>query len=122
MTMTICSFIEIAEIRELAKIRRAVESTSFDKSEQASSLRLQTLAGFLCIKKALVAAMDAKEPPVGLKEKDVIVGHNAAGAPILVSIPETIRNQFKKICVSVSHTRDYACGYIVFEEKARNVP
>lgn len=109
-------FVETVPLRDIALNRKAIESACFDQRESAHALAVRTLAGFLCVKKAVVTATRFTNNNCGCCEKDILVGHDDNGAPCILDMPEAVRDRLPGMCVSVSHTADHACGCVVIEE------
>lgn len=103
-------------ISDIEDNRSALETAFFNPSESAVSLASRTLAGFLCVKKAIVAAANFTDKNIGCAEKDILVGHDDLGAPGILDMPKAVADRLGKICVSVSHTADNACGCAVIGE------
>jgi phosphopantetheinyl transferase (holo-ACP synthase) len=122
--MRIRPFVEIVALRETSLTRGAIESASFDPRESAPALSVRTLAGFLCVKKTVVAAacfIRNASGGGGCTEKDIIVGHDRLGAPRILEMPTRVQSRLRHICVSISHTANYACGCAVIEEETSDV-
>ena len=110
-------YVETVAIREVEKNRPAIEAVCFDARESASSLRAQTLAGFLCVKKAVVRGLRALDGSIDVHESDILVGHDEFGAPSIPTMPQRRPDGPPAPAVSVSHTREHAWGCAVFGEQ-----
>jgi phosphopantetheinyl transferase (holo-ACP synthase) len=115
--MHIRSFVETVAIREIATKRAEIETACFAHQESAALLRLQTLAGIVCVKRAVGAALGFHGHVPRPCEKDIIIGHDVYGAPIILEMPGTAQENFPSLCISLSHTKDHACGCAVLELK-----
>lgn len=111
-------FVETVALHDVAFNRAAIEASSFDPCESPSALPLRTLAGFLCVKKAVAAAVHFTDNNTVCREKDVLVGHDNQGAPRIFDMPGAVSDLRGKIRVSVSHTARHACGCAVIGENA----
>jgi phosphopantetheinyl transferase (holo-ACP synthase) len=118
--MRIRPFVEIIPLKDLSLNRGAIEAACFDARESASKLPTRTMAGFLCVKKAVVAATRSADTGSACCEKDIIVGHDGYGAAIIVELPAAVRDMLPGMCVSVSHTSVHACGCAVVEEGTKD--
>lgn len=113
------SFLEIVLLADVKRSRNVVMEEKFSIREKAHLARapLQTVAGFLAVKKA-VAALAASVSGVGLDEREVVLSHAKSGAPRLVSIPKKLCADMpdkKNILVSISHSKTHAFGLAVFK-------
>lgn len=75
---------------------------------------LRTLAGFHCVKKALIDG-SAEYGLGSFAESDFVLGHGDGGTPVVLRSPASVIERFRKICISVSHTADHAAGMAVFD-------
>jgi phosphopantetheinyl transferase (holo-ACP synthase) len=116
--MRIRPFVEIIPLKDVSLNRGAIEAAYFDARESAPRLPARTMAGFLCVKQAVVAAARSAGTGSACCEKDIIVGHDGYGAARIVEMPAAVRDMLPGVCVSVSHTSDHACGCAVVEEDA----
>ena len=113
-------FVETVALHDIALNRKAIEASCFDPRESPPALPLRTLAGSLCIKKAVLAAARFTDNKTGCREKDVLVGHDGLGAPRIFFMPGAVRDRLGPIRVSVSHTADHACGCVVIAEDSND--
>lgn len=111
-------FVETVALRDVARDRAAIEASFFDPGESPAALPLRTLAGFMCVKKAVVAATRYADNTADCREKDVLLGHDGNGAPVIVTMHGTDRYGIGRIRVSAAHTARHACGCAVIEEDA----
>jgi phosphopantetheinyl transferase (holo-ACP synthase) len=118
--MRIRSFVETISLAETANNRMVLESGCFTERESSSSLSLKTLAGLVCIKKAVCAALAERVFGLAALEKEIVLGHDANGAPMIKEMPAAAQRKIRSLCVSLSHTKDLACGCAVIEEEADN--
>jgi phosphopantetheinyl transferase (holo-ACP synthase) len=118
--MRIRPFVEIISLQDISLNRGAIEAACFDPRESAPQLPVRTIAGFLCIKKAVVAAARSADTGSVCREKDIIVGHDGYGAARVVDMPAAVRDRLRGMCISVTHTADFACGCAVVEEDNRD--
>ena len=77
---------------------------------------LQTVLGFVALKKALIQLIQSAYPGVSLHEKDIRLGHSPEGAPLVVEIKGLWdRTKLPPVHLSISHTRDHVYGLAVME-------
>ena len=102
------SYLETLQVAAAEAGRRRIEEEHFSPREivDLGRRRVQSLAGSLALKRALVrlwaAAGAAVEP------RDFELGHHASGAPRIVAAPEGVA--LADVFVSISHTRQWAYG------------
>jgi phosphopantetheinyl transferase (holo-ACP synthase) len=119
----VCSFLESASIAETRRTLAVVLARDFSPAE-ANSLRagpVQTVAGFLALKRAVIAAARALSPDTELREREVVLRHDASGAPRLLRVPARLEKkvQRRRLFVSISHTRETAWGLVSYQEARR---
>jgi hypothetical protein len=73
----------------------------------------QSWAGFLAVKRALIA-LTRDCTGIDCTEADFVLGHESSGAPVLLDMPGQLRSS-GSIAISVSHTRAHAYGLAVLE-------
>lgn len=79
---------------------------------------LQTVVGFVALKKALIQLIQSASPEVLLHEKDIRLSHSTDGAPRIAEINGLLdRTKLPPIHLSLSHTREYAYGLAVMEAR-----
>jgi len=120
--MQIRTFVETVAIPEIATRRAEIETACFAQQESASLLRLQTLAGIVCVKRAVKAALASRTALAVVDEKDIVIGHDGQGAPIILELPAAacFRGKGHTLCISLSHTKNHACGCAVIEQEPDN--
>ena len=69
---------------------------------------MQSRAGFLALKRALVGLWAAAGAVTPVVPRDFELGHHASGAPRLVSAPGGVN--LADVFISISHTRQWAYG------------
>jgi phosphopantetheinyl transferase (holo-ACP synthase) len=117
--MTVRACVEIEALSDIERRRAAAEADYFDERENAPMLGLATFAGFVCVKKAVVAAALVAEGAV-VRERDIILAHDGRGAPIVQTLPSGAKSALGRLHVSLSHTKDFACGCAAFEKDDAN--
>ena len=118
--MPLVPFIRTIALDHAALHRGSFEERCFDPCEGAAALRLQTLAGLLCDKKAIAAGCCARGRQTAFDIKKIILRHDENGAPAIVSLPPEFTPQHRHIAVSLSHTARFACGCAVFAKALDN--
>jgi hypothetical protein len=113
--MTIQSYLQILKLDRVRNDRAEIETSCFDPAEQPSSLALPTLAGLLCVKKALTEACHHDDLNA-FTEKDFVLGHGDRGDPVIIHAPRRFTDRYRKICVSISHTADSAAGLAALDK------
>jgi phosphopantetheinyl transferase (holo-ACP synthase) len=113
--MHIRSFVETVSLKEIANHRPEIESSCFALRESPSSLRLRTLAGIVCVKKAVRAALGSTGLRPAIGERDIVVGHDGPGRPVLLEMPRLAHGMIDTLCVSLSHTKNHAWGCAVIQ-------
>jgi phosphopantetheinyl transferase (holo-ACP synthase) len=90
--------------------RRRIEEEHFSPREIADlgRRRVQSLAGFLALKRALARLWVDAGAAAALAPRDFELGHHASGAPRLVAAPQGVA--LADVFVSISHTRLWAYG------------
>ena len=109
------SSLERVSIDEVENNWERIGQECFTAEERTAlaSRKAQTRAGFLAVKRALVALHAGVGEKPRFKEKEFVLTHNARGAPKLV------RSPFKgggTIFLSISHTREQAYGLAALAE------
>lgn len=99
--------IESVAVAAVEADRRRVEEQDFSPEEIADlgRRRVQSLAGFLALKRAL-AGLCIEAGAASAQPRDFVLGHRANGAPRLLDDPAGLVPG--KVLVSVSHTRRWA--------------
>ena len=116
------SSLETVSIAEVERDRLRIRSQCFtpDELDGIAGKRTQTLAGFLAVKRSLVALFSSVLPAVDFSEKDFVLSHRENGAPLLVSVPQPLRDECGRtatdVRISISHTRHWAYGLSVYRE------
>lgn len=116
--LRIHSALEVLSIEEVERERDelAIRHFSPEESAEIAGRRAQTTAGFLAAKRALVrlfAQVDGRET---FHERDFVLTHHTNGAPRIVSLPgDSVPGE--AVYVSISHTRRFAYGLAVMEER-----
>jgi phosphopantetheine--protein transferase-like protein len=102
---------ETIAIEAAASDRARIEEEHFRDAEIADlgNRRVQSLAGALALKRALVALWaEAAGGAAPARPRDFGIGHLGSGAPLLVSAPPGLDPA--RVRVSISHTREWAYG------------
>ena len=97
-----------SQVAAVAAERRRIEEEHFSPGEIAGlgSRRVQSLAGALALKRALVRVWAGAGTAVA--PRDFEIGHHDNGAPRLVAAPAGVA--LADVYVSISHTRQWAYG------------
>lgn len=114
--------VEVVAIDDVERNRSALEAECFAEREvlELSGRRIQSTAGFLAVKRALVRLLGCAGNSRGPAERSFVLGHVRSGAlrvvdaPALSDGPADIRDALR---VSVSHTRQFAYGLAAVEEE-----
>ncbi len=101
---------EALEVAAVSAGRERIEEEHFSRPEIADlgSRRVQSLAGFLALKRALVGLWSDAGAAAPAAPRDFHLGHHASGAPRLVAAPEGV--VLANVRISISHTRKWAYG------------
>jgi phosphopantetheine--protein transferase-like protein len=104
------SRLETLAVAEVEAERRQIEERFFSPAEigDLGNRRVQSLAGFLTLKRALAALGVDTGCATAAGPRDFELSHHANGAPRLVAVPEGIA--LADVFVSISHTRQWAYG------------
>ena len=122
------SHMEIVSIDYVKSNRAGIRERFFSPQEDLllSSRHVQTTAGFMALKKALVQCFRALSGGGQYGEKDFILAHGDKGGPEIRKIPEIPGRDEKSLSarlhVSIAHTKTAACGLVVFQEDIRDQP
>jgi phosphopantetheinyl transferase (holo-ACP synthase) len=113
--LPVYSSLERVPIQEVEADWERIGHESFTEEEKTAldSKRAQTRAGFLAVKKALVALYSDRRERGPFREKEFVLSHNEKGAP------ELVRSQVadgSTPFISISHTREQAYGIAVLQE------
>ena len=116
----VANCLESVEISEVRRERPAILARDFQPIE-AEALRAgpaRTVAGFVALKRALVALARSLAPGVEASARDFALGHDAGGAPIVTSLPRGVEALLRRgrLRVSISHTSTTAHGLAAFQE------
>jgi phosphopantetheinyl transferase (holo-ACP synthase) len=119
------SFLEIVAVDHVKAQWSSLSKSCFsqDEIDALSSRPIQSAAGAVALKRALVRLGSSRWNAPGLAEKDFTLSHDPGGAPRLESMagaaaaaagggPAGIR-------ISLSHTKKHACGLAVLVEEIR---
>ena len=90
-----------------------------DELVHLTSRSVQTAAGFLAVKRALLRMFTSGDTPGNFCERDFALTHTDRGAPRLLSIPqdtECIAWDADAISISISHTKVHAYGFVSYQE------
>ncbi len=90
--------------------RRRIEDEHFSAAELADlgRRRVQSLAGFLAIKRALAGLWVEAGGGAAARPREFELGHHANGAPRLVAAPAGVAPE--EALISIAHTRQWAYG------------
>lgn len=119
------SFLERVAIAEVREDASSVTGRCFTDRELAelTGKRAQTMAGFLALKKALVALFASLDAGATFSERDFVLAHDEDGAPRIISSPPPPKSEdqcaMKTPCISIAHTREWAYGLAVCQEAGR---
>ena len=109
-------FMESVAIAAVTADREKIAAADFTPGELAAiaGRRVQTMAGFLALKKALVALYGTVAPAIPCRPIDFVLAHRASGAPYLAFAPPIPGDPL--LAVSVSHTRGWAYGLAALQD------
>jgi phosphopantetheinyl transferase (holo-ACP synthase) len=104
------SHLESLQVATVEAGRRRIEEEHFSPREIADlgSRRVQSLAGFLALKRALVRLWAAAGASAAAEPRDFELGHHTSGAPRVVAAPQGV--ELADVFVSIAHTRKWAYG------------
>jgi len=110
------SRLETLAIAEVEAARDTIEARDFSPAEIADlgRRRVQSLAGFLALKRALVALWRDAGFAAAAAPRDVELAHRASGAPQVAAAPPGL----PEALVSIAHTRHWAYGLAVLPQSA----
>jgi len=113
-----CSRLETIRVAAVAAGRGQIVEEHFSPRETADlgRRRVQSLAGFLALKRALVGLWAAAGAAAEAAPRDFELGHHASGAPRLVAAPAGVA--LADVYVSISHTRQWAYALAALGEGA----
>jgi phosphopantetheinyl transferase (holo-ACP synthase) len=102
-------------IPDVARRRRELLEEHFAPQErrEAEALPDRTVAGRLAVKEATAGLL--RERGWTISPSAVILGRGEGGAPLLLGLPAAV-GAGRRILISISHTRDHACGLAVLED------
>jgi phosphopantetheinyl transferase (holo-ACP synthase) len=102
--------LETLEVAAVAAGRERIVAEHFASREivDLGKRRVQSLAGFLALKRALAGLSVAAGAASAAAPRDFELGHHASGAPRLVAGPAGV--SLEDVFVSISHTRLWAYG------------
>jgi phosphopantetheinyl transferase (holo-ACP synthase) len=110
----------VAEDRE----RYAAEQCSPAEQLALAGRHVQSLAGTVALKAAVIDLLSTLYPDVELSRRDVEIGHEPGGAPevrhLPVSLPTGSGGTPAKLFVSITHTKEHAIGLAVLEQRMEN--
>jgi phosphopantetheinyl transferase (holo-ACP synthase) len=105
----------VAEERE----RFAAEHCSAAEQAALGGRHVQSLAGAIALKAALVDLLSSLFPDVELSRRQVELGHEPDGAPEIRSLPVALPTlpdgTPAKLYISITHTKEHAIGLAVLE-------
>ena len=112
----IISKLEIISILDYKNKLQKLFPNCFDTSEieELNNKSIQTILGYYAIKTAVKKILNDINPEININDKNIIISHNALGAPVLKKI-----NSKKGICmsdniqISLSHTNKNVYGLAV---------
>jgi phosphopantetheinyl transferase (holo-ACP synthase) len=98
--------------------RRRIEQRHFSPAElgDLGNRRVQSLAGALALKRALVALWAAAGCDAAVEPREFELSHHDSGAPRLVAAPRGLA--LADVLVSISHTRGWAYGLAASRRRA----
>ncbi len=102
------SHLETLQVATVEAERRRIEGEHFSAREIADlgGRRVQSVAGFLALKRALARLWAAEGGVASVEPRDFELGHHASGAPRIVAAPEGVA--LSDAFVSITHTRQWA--------------
>jgi phosphopantetheinyl transferase (holo-ACP synthase) len=112
-------FLESVAVEAVAADRERIAAADFTPAEleAIAGRRVQTLAGLLALKRALVALYRAAAPARPCRPVDFVLAHRESGAPYVALAPPLPAGG--PPAVSISHTRGWAYGLAVLPEAER---
>jgi phosphopantetheinyl transferase (holo-ACP synthase) len=107
------SRLETTAVAAVEAERGRIEERHFSAGEisDLGKRRVQSLAGFLALKRALAALWADAGHPAPAEPRDFELAHYPSGAPRLVAVPAGVA--LADVFVSISHTRQWAYGLAV---------
>jgi phosphopantetheinyl transferase (holo-ACP synthase) len=116
-THPVRSVIERVEIEETGRLWDQIARDHFtpDEIDALAAKKVQTRAGYLALKKALVSLLSPPGKGPAFEERDFVITNNARGAPELFRSPV---DPGGSLFVSISHTRTQAYGLAVLVEES----
>jgi len=119
--MTVRTFLESVPIDDLRHDASGVLDDNFSKDERdALGGAVRTKAGFLALKKALVALAAHLQPDRETSTADIILGHGPGGEPRVIDAPFSLDCEPGVLKVSISHDSTTAYGLAVYQEPKRD--
>jgi holo-[acyl-carrier-protein] synthase len=123
-TVSVTSFLEIVSLASVKRAKSDLVRRNFSprKTEKLNSAPLQTIAGVIALKKALVKMITAVCGK-RMSGKDIVLSHDKNGAPRLIAMPEIAgvgMPDKKNIRISVSHTKTHAYGLAVLHSREKH--
>jgi phosphopantetheinyl transferase (holo-ACP synthase) len=114
------SYVAVAEVAA-RRAELADEHCTPAEREELAGRHVQSLAGNLALKQALVALLAAEAPESPVRSTELELRHRPDGAPELVRGPLALRaaadGRARQLYVSISHTRSRAVGLAVLAER-----
>jgi len=112
----IISKLEIVSILDYKNKLQKLFPKCFDTSEieELNNKSIQTILGFFALKTAVKKILNEINPKINIIDKNIIISHNALGAPILKKINSSkVIYLSDKIHISLSHTKNNVYGLAV---------
>lgn len=92
------------------------EYFSTEEQKELEDRHIQTVAGFLAIKKGLSKMCLSVFSEITIEPAQFKLSHDKSGAIQIVAVPEKVGKDLGNFFVSVSHTKKSACGLVVFQD------
>lgn len=115
----VLSFLGTVEIAHVKQSLGAMLEADFSEQERAAlgGRSVQSVAGFLALKRAVMALARSVGAGSHLSERDVELSHDANGAPVVLSVGAGAgAGILGRLRVSISHTSTTAYGLAVIQE------
>ncbi len=118
---TISSVIEMIDIDKVKDNLLTILDSSFHSVEQKEldKRHIRSTAGVLALKQAICSLIH-NTTGLSLERKNVLISRSTTGAPILQSLPDTLKTSsfdHRNLFLSISHSRKTAYGLAVYQER-----
>lgn len=120
-SQTTISMVKMIDISDVKNNYLTLLESSFapEEREELASRHIRSTAGVLALKKALAALIN-EITNHSVNIRDCHISRSKTGAPVLLSLPEQLNRSplnTSNVFVSISHSRQTACGLAVYQEE-----